>query len=224
VVRLREKENCFFIENLFEENIVAGFSKPTFKGNVLEDIPQIFEPSSENFKIAFLNQVHSSTIHSIQKQGCFEGDGLITKKTGIICVVRTADCMPIFLSSEELGIIGIIHMGWRGAKKGILDNIKYALKSFKAIAGLGMRQCCYKVGREFLEYPEFSEFLRKDDNDLYFNPIDFIEKRLTAHGLREDNFFDLNMCSHCSKENFFSFRRDSTDNRTLSFIVKTGKA
>ena len=222
-MRLLEKENCFFIDNLFEANIFAGFSKPRLKGNVLGDIPQVLKPFCENFKIAFLNQVHSSTIHSIQKQGCFEGDGLITKETNIVCVVRTADCMPIFLSSEELGIIGIIHMGWRGAKKGILDNIKYDLKSFKAIAGLGLRQCCYEVSREFLEYPEFSAFLRKEGNSLYFNPIDFIKENLVIHGLREDNFFDLNICSHCSKENFFSFRRDSTDNRTLSFIVKIGQ-
>ena len=221
MVRLLEKENYFFIENLFEKNIVAGFSKPTLKGNVLKDIPQIFEPSSKNFKIAFLKQAHSPTVHSIQKQGCFDGDGLITKEINIVCVVRTADCMPIFLSSKELGVIGIIHMGWRGAKKGILGNIKYDLKSFKAIAGLGMRQCCYKVGSEFLEYPEFSAFLRKDGSSLYFNPIDFIEESLMSHGLERGNFFDLNMCSHCSKENFFSFRRDSTDNRTLSFIVKT---
>lgn len=222
MVKLLEKENCFFIDNLFGKNIFAGFSKPILKGNVLEDIPQILNPFHENFKIAFLNQIHSSVIHSIQKQGCFEGDGLITKETNIVCVVRTADCMPIFLSSEKLGTIGIVHMGWRGAKKGILDNIKYDLKSFKAVAGLGIRQCCYEVGREFLEHQEFNVFLKKVGNSLYFNPIGFIKENLMAYGLREDNFFDLNICSHCSKENFFSFRRNSTDFRTLSFIVRSG--
>lgn len=221
-MKLLEKENCFLIEDFFESNIIAGFTKPVLYGDVLQDIPQVFKPSFKDFKIAFLKQIHSSIVHSIEKEGCFEGDGLITKEANTICVTRTADCLPVFLSSKELNIIGIIHMGWRGAKKGILDNIKYDLKSFKAIAGLGMRQCCYEVGREFLEYPEFSAFLRKEDNSLYFNPISFIEENLMAHGLREDNFFDLNMCSHCSKENFFSFRKDSTDNRTLSFIARVG--
>jgi len=220
-VKLLEKENYFLIEEFFESNIVAGFTKPFFTGDVLGDIPQIFKSSFKDFKIAFLKQIHSSIVHSIQKYGCMEGDGLCTKEDNIVCVVRTADCMPVFLSSKELNAIGIVHVGWRGAKKGILDNIKYDLKSFKAIAGLGMRQCCYEVGREFLEYSEFSAFLRSDGNSLYFDPIGFIKKNLAIHGLREDNFFDLNMCSHCSKENFFSFRRDSTDNRTLSFIVKT---
>ena len=220
-MKLIEKENYFLIENFFESNIIAGFTKPVLPGNVLEDIPQVFEPSSKKFKIAFLKQIHSSEIHSIEKEGCLEGDGLITKKNNLICVVRTADCMPIFLSSKKLGVIGVVHMGWRGAKKGILDNIKYDLKTFKAIAGLGMRRCCYNVGKEFLEYPEFGPFLKKTGNDLYFNPIDFIKKHLIAYGLNRENFFDLKVCSHCSKEKFFSFRRDSTDNRTLSFIAKT---
>ena len=219
-VKLLEKDNCFFIENFFEENIIAGFSKPVLCGDTLQDISRIFQPFQKDFKIAHLKQIHSSLIHCIQTEGCFEGDGLVTKETDIVCVVRTADCMPIFLSSNKLGVISIVHMGWRGAKKGILDNIKYDLKSFKAIAGLGMRQCCYEVGREFLEYPEFSAFLRRKGNSLYFNPTGFIRENLMVHGLEKENFFDLNICSHCSKENFFSFRKDSTDNRTLSFIVR----
>lgn len=219
-MKLIEKENCFLIEDFFDSGTIAGFTKPGLPGDVLKDIPRIF-PSLKDFKIAYLKQIHSSTVHSIQKECFLEGDGLITDKTNIVCVVRTADCMPLFLSSKALGVTGIIHMGWRGAKKGILDNINYGLKSFKAIAGLGMRQCCYRVGNEFLEYPEFNAFLRKSGNDLYFNPIDFIEKSLVAHGLKKNNFLDLNICSLCSKENFFSFRRDSTDSRTLSFIVRT---
>lgn len=220
-VKLIEKENCFLMEDFFESSIIAGFTKPVFCGDVLQDIPRIFKSSSGDFKITFLKQIHSSIVHSIQKEGCFEGDGLITKEANTICVVRTADCLPVFLSSKALGVIGIIHMGWRGAKKGILDNIKYDLKSFKAIAGCGMRQCCYKVSSEFLEYPEFGTFLKKNGDSLYFNPIDFAKERLTAHGLDEKNFLDLNICSFCSKQNFFSFRRDSTGYRTLSFIVKT---
>ena len=221
-MKLIEKENCFLIENFFESNTIAGFTKPVLPGNVLQDIPKVFEPSPKKLKIAFLKQVHSPKIHSIEKEGCFEGDGLITKEINLICVVRTADCMPVFLSSKKLGVIGVVHMGWRGAKKGILDNIKYDLKSFKAIAGLGMRRCCYRVGKEFLEYPGFRPFLKKSGDDLYFNPIGFLEKHLISHGLNRDNFFDLGMCSFCSKENFFSFRRDSADNRTLSFIARVG--
>ena len=219
-MKLIEKENCFLIEDFFDSGTIAGFTKPGLPGDVLRDIPRVFT-SLKDFKIAYLKQIHSSIVHSIQKECFLEGDGLITNETNIVCVVRTADCMPLFLSSKALGVTGIIHMGWRSAKKGILNNINYDLKSFKAIAGLGMRQCCYKVGNEFLEYSEFNSFLKKDGNDLYFNPIDFIEKNLAARGLNKNNFLDLNICSLCSKEKFFSFRRDSTDFRTLSFIVRT---
>ena len=217
-MKLLEKENCFLIEDFFENSIVAGFTKPVLQGDVLKDIPKI--ACLKDFKIVFLEQIHSATVHRVQEGRLLEGDGLITDKPGIVCVVRTADCMPVFLSSEERNVTGVIHMGWRGAKLGILDNIGYDLQSFKAIAGCGMRQCCYEVGKEFLNYQEFKPSLKEKNNSLYFNPADFIKRRLEANGLKKDNFLDLNICSICSKENFYSFRRNATDFRTLSFIVR----
>lgn len=218
-MKLIEKENCFLIEDFFKSGVIAGFTKPVLHGDVLKDIPKI--PCLKDFKVSFLKQIHSATIRNVQ-QGCFlEGDGLITDRPGIVCVVRTADCMPVFLSSEELNVIGVIHMGWRGAKLGILDNINYDLRTFKAVAGVAMRQCCYEVGKEFLNYREFKTSLEEKNNSLYFNPVNFANKSLSANGLKKDNFLDLNICSICSKENFYSFRRNATDFRTLSFIVRT---
>ncbi|MDD4954651.1 MAG: polyphenol oxidase family protein [Candidatus Omnitrophica bacterium] len=217
-MKLTEKENCFFIEDFFKNGVIAGFTKPVLQGDVLKDIPEI--PCLKDFRIAFLKQIHSATIHHVQ-EGCFlEGDGLITDKPGIVCVVRTADCMPVFLCSEELNVVGVIHMGWRGAKLGILDNINYDLKTFKAVAGVAMRQCCYEVGKEFFNYQELKLSLKEKNNSLYFNPADFIKRRLESKGLKKENFFDLNICSICSEEKFYSFRRNATDFRTLSFIVR----
>lgn len=217
-MKLIEKENCFLIEDFFKNGIIAGFTKPALLGDVLKDIPKI--SCLKDLKISFLKQIHSATVYNV-KDGCFlEGDGLITEEPGIVCVVRTADCLPVFLSSEELNVIGAIHMGWRGAKLGILDNLNYDLKTFKAIAGIGMRQCCYEVGKEFLNYQELKASLKEKNNSLYFNPVDFAKKRLAANGLKKENFLDLNICSICSKENFYSFRKDATDFRTLSFIAR----
>ncbi len=219
-MKLAEKENCFLIEDFFETGIIAGFTKPILRGDVLRDIPEI--ACLKDFKIAFLKQIHSSTIHQVH-DGCFlKGDGIITDKPNIACVVRTADCLPIFLSSKELNVAGIIHMGWRGAKLRILDNIKYDLKTFKAAAGCGMRECCYEVGGEFLNYPGFKAYLTKKGEKLFFNPVDFVKDHLQSRGLKKNNFLDLNICSICSKENFYSFRRNATDSRTLSFIAMAG--
>ena len=135
-MKLAEKENCFLIEDFFETGIIAGFTKPILRGDVLRDIPEI--ACLKDFKIAFLKQIHSSTIHQVH-DGCFlKGDGIITDKPNIACVVRTADCLP-FLSSKELSGRHNPH-GWRGAKLRILDNAKYDLKTLEAAAGCGIRR------------------------------------------------------------------------------------
>lgn len=219
-MRLVEKDNYFLIEDFFADYVFAGFSKNNLTGDSRKDLSAILKLFIEKPQIAFLKQIHSSKINYIEKPGEYTGDGLITQKNGIVCSVRTADCMPIILYGPDLGITGIIHMGWRGAKDGILDNIKYDLSSFKALVGVGMRKCCYEVGNEFLGYSEFKGFVKKIKDKLYFDPIQFIKNKLFSHGLKKENFFDLDICSFCSKEGFFSFRRDKTQKRTLSFIVR----
>jgi YfiH family protein len=219
-MKLLEKNNCFLIDAFSKSSIIAGFTKPNLSGDVIKDIPKVLSWANFKFKIAFLKQIHSARINYIKESGCYTGDGLITQKNNLVCVVRTADCLPIFLSSKKPEVIGIIHMGWRGAKSGILENIKYDLGHFKVILGVGMRKCCYEVGEEFLNYPQFRGFIKEDNGHFRFDPAGFAKKNLTTRGLAENNFSDLNICSACSKESFSSFRRNSTDNRTLSFIVR----
>ncbi len=219
-MKLAEKETCFFIENVFPGNILAGFSKPNLQSDSRNGLSLLLRPFVKQPQIASLRQIHSSKIHHINKPGEYIGDGITTQENGIICSVRTADCMPVIFYSCDFDVIGVIHMGWKGAKEGILDNIKYDLGSFKVIAGVGMRKCCYEVGSEFFEYKEFKKNITEDNNKLYFDPIQFIKDKLFPRGLREENFFDLGICSFCSKEGFFSFRRNKTEERTISFIIK----
>ncbi len=219
-MKLLERDNCFLIKDFFDDKIIAGFSKPVFSGNVEEDLPLILKELTKDFQIAFLHQIHSPIVHKINKPGRYEGDGLMTKKSGLVCVVRTADCLPVFLASKEQGTIGIVHMGWRGAKEGILDNINEDLSAFKALAGVGLRQCCYEVGKDFLTYNGFTEFLKERSGKFYFAPAGFAKKKLIAYGLKDDNFCDLDICSLCSDKDLFSYRRNATEKRTLSFILR----
>lgn len=74
--------------------------------------------------VVFAGQVHGSNIVEIgpgesgvtRRDEC---DGLVTGETGIVLVIRTADCLPVVLVDEEAGVCGGFHAGWRGS----LDNI-----------------------------------------------------------------------------------------------------
>ncbi|MDP2922457.1 MAG: polyphenol oxidase family protein [Candidatus Omnitrophota bacterium] len=219
-MKLTDREYCYTIEGVFTPSVVVGFTKPALKGDPAQDIKKALADLYESFKVAHLKQIHSAKIHLIKEGGIYEGDGLFTSTCDTVIVVRTADCLPILLHSRNLGIAGVIHMGWRSAREGILDNIPYELSSFKALAGVGLRKCCYAVGKDFLEYSNLSSFVGKNKDGLYFDPTSFAKNALIRHGLKQENFFDTGICSFCSKGNFFSFRRDKTINRTLSFILQ----
>lgn len=217
---LKEKDNHYLIDRVFPSIVLAGFTKNILSGNLPQDIQEVFKSSSRDISISWLKQVHSARLRVIENPGVYEGDAIFTNLNNCVLAIRTADCLPLFLFSSQLGVIGLIHMGWRPANKGILENIPYDLSSFKAIAGVGLRNCCYEVGEEFLTYPQLDKHIKKRNDKLYLNPVVFAKDRLLNLGLKSDNFFDLDICSLCNPKTLFSYRRNKTTSRTISFIMK----
>lgn len=201
-MKLIEKEYCYILDGIFNMPVIAGFTKPNLKGNLPGDINTALSFLKKDLKTAYLNQLHSSQINYIEKEGLFQGDGLFTKAGNLVLVVKTADCLPVFFSSEDCETIGIVHMGWRSAKEGILNNImvdsvrqKKGFSSFRVVAGPGLRKCCYQVGEEFLRYADIKAFLEEKKDKLYFDPAAFARGTLIKKGLKAKNFFDVGICS-----------------------------
>lgn len=219
-MKLIEKEYSYILDLSPGGAITVGFTKNNLTGGLPGDMLKALDFLKEKFAVAYMNQVHGAIVRLIDAPGMYECDGLFTRNDNLTLVIKTADCMPITLYSEKENMIGAVHMGWRSAKEGILDNIKFDLSSFKAIAGPGMRKCCYKVGEEFRGYSRFRKFLEPKSGALYFDPIGFFKEGLRQKGLAEENFFDIDICSYCSGYDLFSYRKTGTTDRTLSFILK----
>ena len=185
------------------------------------DTPKALSSIETAFGISYMKQVHGADIKFIDKPGEYACDGIFTACDNMALVVKTADCMPILFHSEKEGLSGALHMGWRSAKDGILDNIAFDLSSFTVVAGVGMRRCCYRVGEEFLGHVRLKPFVNKKGDSYYFDPAGFLRHSLIRKGMKEENFIDHNTCSHCSEGGFFSHRKTATKNRTLSFVIKT---
>ena len=219
-MRLTDNEFCFFIERVFDKGVISGFTKPNLDGNLPSDIHRSLAHLGKELSLSYMNQLHSADICYPDKPGVYNGDGIFSGQSNHILVVKTADCLPLLFSSKEKNLIGLVHMGWRSARENIFDKIKGNLASFKVIAGPGLRQCCYKVGNEFRNYLNLEPFIKQKEKSLYFDAISFSREALKKRGLEESNFFDLEICSFCSKSNFPSFRKNSTSRRTLSFILR----
>ena len=110
-------------------------------------------------------------------------------------------------------------MGWRSALTGILDKVSINLEHSYVVAGVGLRKCCYEIGENYLSIEKLSSFVQKRDQKFYLDIISFAKMTLLQRGLKESNFYDVGMCSFCSKNKFFSRRRTGTKKRTLSFSV-----
>jgi len=216
-----DKNNAYIVEIAQNLSVMIGVTKNTLEGSAPDrDILTALSFYGKNFDAAWMEQPHGAAVKEVSFPGVYKCDGLFTKSENLALIVRTADCMPIIFYSKEEGVIGVVHMGWRSADAGILDNIGYDLSSFTVIAGAGMRICCYKVGKEFLAYPEMKHFIENRAGKHYFDPIGFILEKLSRKGLKKANFIDMNICSYCSGNDFFSYRNTKTTNRTLSFVMK----
>lgn len=214
--QVNQKKDVFLVSNFFSSG-VAGFTKPSFKGNLPFDSKALPSFMPRGFAFSYMDQQHTARICLINRPGAHQADGMFTRKKRLFLFVKTADCLPLLFAGPS-GWIGGIHMGWKSAQKGILKNISFTLTGWKVFAGPGLRCCCYQVGREFLAYSEFSHFLREASGSLFFDPVQFAKESLISLGLKEKNFFDSNLCTFCSKQGLFSYRRDKTPHRTFSFI------
>ena len=109
-----------------------------------------------------LHQIHSNKIFFIKNNYKFKkkikSDASITKIKNVALGILTADCVPILIYDDALKIIAAIHAGWRGAYKGIINNvIKFMIKkgskieNIHAAIGPSISQKNYNVKKDFLK-------------------------------------------------------------------------
>lgn len=73
-----------------------------------------------------LDQIHSNRIFLLDEQDNpvpgKQGDGLICESITQVLVIRTADCVPLLAWDYETKRIAAVHIGWKGAREGILES------------------------------------------------------------------------------------------------------
>lgn len=157
-----------------------------------------------------------------------EADALYSNEAGVVCVVQTADCLPVLLCNQAGNEVAAIHAGWRGLANDIIAN---TLKLFQSPAsqllawlGPAISQSCFEVGAEvkaaFLAQSPLAEqaFINHPDTpDKYFADLYSLAK-LQLNKLGIQSVFGGNYCTYTQPELFFSYRRDGTTGRMASLI------
>ena len=129
-------------------------------------------------------------------------DGHLTSVTGLGLLVLAADCLPVALASP--GQVAMLHCGWRGLAAGIVqDAADRFVEPLAAVVGPGIGPCCYEVGPEVLE--AFADL----DGVAVGRMLDLravAHAKLRAAGV--DRVEDVDLCTSCRPDLFFSHRRD----------------
>jgi YfiH family protein len=77
-------------------------------------------------QMAWMQQVHGARVMAVEQPGNVpECDAIITSNPNLWLAVKTADCVPILISSAYA--VAAVHAGWRSAEAGILPNTIAAL-------------------------------------------------------------------------------------------------
>ena len=179
--------------------------------------------------IVLTRQVHGDEISIIDKSHCGMGlvseyklgnsDGLIAADKNIALVTIHADCVPVYLYDPAKSVIALVHSGWRGtllniaAKAVKLMKDRYKCKAFDIVAGIGphIRKCCFEVHNDvydlFLKkFPDFDFLFEASGGKYRIDLGGVITRTLTAEGLNGCNIHDIERCTVCEKELFFSHR------------------
>ena len=132
-------------------------------------------------------------------------DGHATCARGVALLVLVADCLPVALVSRER--VAMLHCGWRGLAGGIVEKALEAFgpdASVSAAIGPGIGPCHYEVGEEVLD--AFADL----DGVASGRMLDL--KAVAAAKLRAggvDDVHDVDRCTYCEPDVFFSHRRDN---------------
>ena len=146
-------------------------------------------------------------------------DGLVTDERNIAIITGHADCNAIFFFDPVRQVIGLAHSGWRGTLAGIgtvmVSKMKaeYGCDPVDIIAGIGPSLCqdCFEVDEDvaesFFDADEvYREFAYQRGCKSYIDLKGIIRHDLQAAGVKAENLLDMELCSKCNKDLFFSHR------------------
>jgi polyphenol oxidase len=163
-----------------------------------------------------------------------EFDALITNLPGLALVVSTADCLPILIHDPVRRAVAAVHAGWRGTAKRIAVQALAAMREAyrteagdcRAAIGPGIRRCCFEVDAVVTEVmagalPNWGRHATANRAGHWLLDIAGINRALLeAAGVGADRIEDVELCTSCRNDLFFSHRAEKgRTGRMMNFIL-----
>jgi YfiH family protein len=195
--------------------------------------------SKKSKEIFLVKQIHSNKFIFLSKNSNIKNrsifaDAIITEKKNFPIAVLTADCAPLLVFDKKRRMIAAIHVGWRGAYKGIIQKIlkfMFSKGCKKEDITVAIGPCIsmknYEVKKKFEDSfikkdKKNIKFFKKKKNKIYFDLLNYAKKQVKLMQIKNINL--INIDTFNEKNNFFSARRSLKLNhndygRNISIIV-----
>jgi len=181
-------------------------------------------------RLVLAEQVHGTTVARARLGAVPEADALWTDAPDAWIGIRTADCVPVLLCSEDGARVAAVHSGWRGTVARIGEAAVATLAragappaTLRAAIGPAIGACCYEVSEDLAQrfVDAFgAEVVRRDGPGPRLDLRLAVRRTLLEAGLPEASIEDVPGCNACDPERFFSHRRDrGGTGRHLAFIA-----
>ena len=132
----------------------------------------------------------------LSKNTEIEADAIICKSFDLAISVTTADCAPLLIFDRKELIVGAAHAGWKGAVKGVTDNLiehfqmnGSLIENILVAIGPCIGRNSFEVKSDMInaciKEDSLSEkfFINKSNND-FFDLGRYLEKKLKNKGLK----------------------------------------
>ncbi len=174
----------------------------------------------------WLTQVHGDNIVCADRYDPGkDADGSYSTVPGTVCVILTADCLPLFISDSGGTRVGLFHIGWRGLAQGL---VRKAARLFngdgQAVAWLGpaIGPGAFEIGNDVKATIQSAiqasaSCFKPSVNGKWFADL----YALTAGELRLEGAacsYDASLCTYSAPSRFFSHRRSNPCGRMASLI------
>ncbi|MBR1600559.1 MAG: peptidoglycan editing factor PgeF [Alphaproteobacteria bacterium] len=226
---LPEDKHCFFgVEGGVSTGKYASLNTNLSSKDSPDNVYRNFTIISEYFKkrpedMFTLRQSVSNIAVIAEKASWFEisADGAVTTDKNILLGIKTADCAPVLLADYKNGVIGAAHAGWRGAYRGIVENVVKLMcykgakvENIAACIGPCMQQASFEVKDDMRQVlcdidKSGSIYFKEAENKnhFHFDLSGYVEAKLRKIGI--DNIDNSRIDTYPLQNGYFSYRRNT---------------
>jgi YfiH family protein len=189
-----------------------------------------------------VHQVHGREVAIVESSRGFDtdcnADALVSRDWQRVISVRTADCVPVLLSTGDGRTVAAVHAGWRGIVAGVIPaamqrllDVAQETSADELFAAIGpcIGQQAFEVGPEVLAefasvFGDKAPIAKTPDGKGTVDLRRAARMQLLSRGVRAENVDSTDRCTVAHREEFFSHRREHGITGRMAAVIAANRS